>query len=206
VGAAFQPRIILTPVGTITNKETDMGISTRIIQIFKADIHGVMDQLEDPGLLLKQYLREMAEALNHKETELARKIALRNRVRKDHDKYHQQYQTLDNDLTVAVQRGTDNLARRLIRKTRPLESLCEELAGQVAILDEETSQLKSHLSELRLRYEQLKTRSAEFFHRTEMKQRETDTLDFFPEKFPGELSEDDIELELLKRKERLASN
>ena len=62
------------------DKETDMGIASRIVKIFKADIHGVMDQLEDPGLLLKQYLREMEEALNQKEAKLARKIALRNQV------------------------------------------------------------------------------------------------------------------------------
>ena len=33
-----------------------MSIMTRFVRIFKADIHGVMDQLEDKGLLLKQYL------------------------------------------------------------------------------------------------------------------------------------------------------
>jgi len=40
-----------------------MAILTRIIQLFKADIHGVMDQLEDQGLLLKQHLRDMEESL-----------------------------------------------------------------------------------------------------------------------------------------------
>ena len=183
-----------------------MGIANRIVKIFKADIHGVMDQLEDQGLLLKQYLRDMDEALNQKEAKLARKIALRNQAQKDHVKYDQQYQTLDHDLTVAVQEGKDNLARMLIRKTKPLGSLCDELAGQVATLDEEISQLKAHLSEQRLQYEQLKIRSAEYFHRTQMRVREKDMLDIIPNNTPGELSEDEIELELLKRKEALSPN
>ena len=51
-------------------KEADMGIMTRVVKIFKADIHGVMDQLEDPSLLLKQHLRDMEEALNEKEVKL----------------------------------------------------------------------------------------------------------------------------------------
>jgi hypothetical protein len=89
----------------------------------------------------------------------------------------------------------------LIRKTKPLGSLCDELAGQVATLDEEISQFKAHLSEQRLQYEQLKIRSAEYFHRTEMRVREKDMLDIIPNNIPGELSEDEIELELLKRKE-----
>ena len=47
-----------------------MRIVTRIIRIFKADIHGVIDQLEDQDLLLKQYLRDMEEALHQKEAKL----------------------------------------------------------------------------------------------------------------------------------------
>ena len=183
-----------------------MGIATRIVKIFKADIHGVMDQLEDQGLLLKQYLRDMEEALNLKDAKLAKKIALRNQVQKEHDKYDQQYRALDHDLTVAVERGKDDIARMLIRKTKPLGNLCDELAGQVATLDEEISQYKGHLSEQRLQYEQLKIRSAEYFHRTEMRVREKDMLNIIPNNIPGELSEDEIELELLKRKEALTPN
>ena len=183
-----------------------MGIASRIVKIFKADIHGVMDQLEDPGLLLKQYLREMEEALNQKEAKLARKIALRNQAHKEHAKYDQQCRTLDHDLTVAVQRGKDNLARMLIRKTKPLGSLCAELADQVAALDEEISQFKAHLSEQRLQYDQLKIRSAEYFHRTEMRVREKDMLAIIPNNIPGEMSAEEIELELLKRKEALSPN
>ena len=183
-----------------------MGIATRIVKIFKADLHGVMDQLEDQDLLLKQYLRDMEEALNLKDAKLAKKIALRNQVQKEHDKYDQQYRTLDHDLTVAVQKGKDDIARMLIRKTKPLGNLCDELAGQVATLDEEISQFKEHLSEQRLQYEQLKIRSAEYFHRTEMRVREKDVLDIIPNNIPGELSEDEIELELLKRKEALTPN
>ena len=183
-----------------------MGIATRIVKIFKADIHGVMDQLEDQGLLLKQYLRDMEEALNQKDARLTKKIALRNQVQKEHDKYDQQYRALDHDLTVAVEKGKDDIARMLIRKTKPLGSLCDELAGQVATLDEEISQFKEHLSEQRLQYEQLKIRAAEYFHRTERQGREKDMLDIIPNNIPGELSEDEIELELLKRKEALTPN
>jgi phage shock protein A len=183
-----------------------MGIASRIVKIFKADIHGVMDQFEDQGLLLKQYLRDMEEALNQKEVKLARKIALQNQAQKEHHKYKQQYQSLDHDLTVAVQKGKDSIARMLIRKTQPLVSLCDELADQVATLGEEISQYEQHLSEQRLQYEQLKIRSAEFFHRAEMQGREKDMRDIISNNIPGELSEEEIELELIKRKESLAPN
>ena len=180
-----------------------MGIATRFVNIFKADIHGVMDQLEDQGLLLKQYLRDMEEALNQKEVKLAGKIARLDQAKKEHHKYKQQYQSLDHDLTVAVEKGRDNLARMLIRKTQPLGGLRDQLADQVATLTEEISQYKQHLSEQRLQYEQLKIRSAGFFHRAEMHEREKDVRGIVLNNIPGGLSEEEIELELLKRKESL---
>ena len=183
-----------------------MGIATRIVKIFKADIHGVMDQLEDQGLLLKQYLRDMEEALHQKEARLAKKMALRNQTQKEYDKYDQQYRALDHDLTVAVEKGKDDIARMLIRKTKPLESLCSELVDQMATLDEEISRFNKYLEQQRLQYEQLKIRSAEYFHRTEMQVRDKDILEIVPNSIPGELSEDEIELELLKRKEALNPN
>ena len=48
-----------------------MGIMTRMLRLCKADVHGVMDQLEDKGLLLKQYLREMETSLGHKEQQIS---------------------------------------------------------------------------------------------------------------------------------------
>ena len=189
-----------------TNKEKNMGIASRIVNIFKADIHGVMDQFEDQGLLLKQYLRDMEQALNQKEADVARKIALRNQIQKEHDKYHQQYQTLDDDLTVAVQKGKDDIARMLIRKTKPLVGLRDELDAQLSSLDEELTQLKAHLSQQQLQYEQLKIRSTEYFHRTEMLGRENDMQAILTKGIGSELSEEEIELELLKRKESLSPN
>ena len=160
-------------------------------------------QFEDRGLLLKQHLRDMADALNQKEVALAKKVARKNQVQKEHHTYLQQYQAFDHDVTVAVEKGKDNIARMLIRKTKPLEGLCAELADQAAALQEEISQDKRHLSEQHLQYEQLKIRSAEFLHRTEMQGREPPMGDVIPNKIPGELSEEEIELELLKRKDAL---
>jgi hypothetical protein len=94
----------------------------------------------------------------------------------------------------------------LIRKTKPLESLCSELVDQMATLDEEISRFNKYLEQQRLQYEQLKIRSVEYFHRTGRQAREKDMLDIIPNNIPGELSEEEIELELLKRKEALNPN
>ena len=93
-----------------------------------------------------------------------------------------------------------------IGPVEPLVDLCDELVDQVGSLNEDLSQFKEHLSEQRLQYEQLKIRSAEFLHRTEMQGRAEDLRDVISNNIPAELSEEEIELELLKRKEALNPN
>ncbi|MBT8331851.1 MAG: hypothetical protein KJP06_05930, partial [Deltaproteobacteria bacterium] len=51
-------------------KEAMMALLTRLIRLFKADLHGVVDQIENQELLLKQHLRDMQTALIKKEAKL----------------------------------------------------------------------------------------------------------------------------------------
>ena len=180
-----------------------MAIMARIIKIFKADIHGVMDQLEDQGLLLKQHLRDMEETLNCKEAKLRKMTALHSQRQKNLAGYKQQWEALDHDLTVAVRKDKDEIARTLIKKMKPLENLSDELARHLKVLDEEMIQLNDHLQQQRLRYEQLKNRTTEYLHKTRMQRWEKDEIDPIPDGGNGELTDQEIELELLKRKDAL---
>ena len=182
-----------------------MGIMTRVVKIFKADIHGVMDQLEDQGLLLKQHLREMEEALNLKEAKLNKMLASRNQMQKEYDKYKQQTEILEKDLAVSIHKNKDDIARMLIRKIIPLSSLRDELAGNMKALNEEISAYKDHLDQQRLQYEQLRHRSVEFFQKTQMQEWRNDLSDVVPNGKYGEVSDEEIELELIKRKEALGA-
>ena len=180
-----------------------MAIIARIAKIFKADIHGVMDQLEDRGLLLKQHLRDMEQALNHKQAKLSKMTAFHNQGRKDLAGYKQQWEALDRDLTVAVQKNKDDIARMLIRKMKPLEKLSDELTHHLKGLDEEMIQFKNHLQQQRLRYEQLKNRTTEYLHKTQMQRWEKDVIDPVSDDGYGEPADQEIELELLKRRDKL---
>ena len=63
-----------------------MAILTRIFRLFKADIHGVMDHIEDQGLLLKQHLRDMEESLVQKEAKIKQMCFARDQARQDYEK------------------------------------------------------------------------------------------------------------------------
>ena len=182
-----------------------MGIMTRVVRIFKADVHGVMDRLEDQELLLKQHLRDMAEALNLKEVKLNKMLVSRKQMQQEYDKYHQQSEAMDQDLAIAIQKNKDDIARMLIRKINPLNNLRDELGNHIRTLDEEISDRRNRLDQQRLQYEQLKNRSLDFFHKTQVQEWRHDLAEEVPGGKFGELSEEEIELELLKRKEALGT-
>ena len=180
-----------------------MGIMTRLAKIFRADIHGVMDLMEDQGLLLKQHLRDMEEALSLNEVKLNNMLVSRKQAREEYDKYNRQSEALEQDLTVAVQKNKNTIARMLIRKIKPLNSLRNELAGHIKTFDEEILNYQNHLDQQRLHYEQLKHRSIKFFHQTQMQEWHDDMSTIVTSGQYSDLSEEEIELELLKRKEAL---
>ena len=178
-----------------------MAIIARIANMFRADIHGVMDRLENQELLLKQHLRDMKEALNFKEAKLQKMKTSRDQRMQDLNRYKQQRETLEHDLTMAVRKDKDDIARMLIRKVKPLENLHEELSRHVRALEEEIDQFERHLQLQRLKYEELKNRSTEYLQKTQLQKWEKETFDPVSFNGYGELSEQEVELELLKRKE-----
>lgn len=177
-----------------------MSIMTRMVRMFKADIHGVMDRLEDKGLLLKQYLRDMETALLQNEERLKSLMNSRLQVQKEYDKYKLETEKMERDLTLAIEKDRDDIARMLIKKRRPLAGLRDELGQHLETLEHEIAQSKNSIERQRLHYEQLKHRSSEYFHRVEQQNWEKNLPTSMPHIFAADLSEEEVELELLHRK------
>jgi phage shock protein A len=178
-----------------------MGIMTRFMRLCKADIHGVMDQLEDKGLLLKQYLRDMEEELGQKEARLRKLVVSRDKLQQDCDKYSGECKKLDADIESALKKSKDDIARLLIKKLKPMTSHRDELTRHIQNLGREITQFHGLIEEQRLQYEQLELRAKEYFHREEREKWEMTIASTIPSPPSGEPSEEEVELELLKRKE-----
>ena len=54
-----------------------MALITRISRLFKADFHAVLDQIEEPEVLLRQAVREMEDSIAHGDQELGRPRQIR---------------------------------------------------------------------------------------------------------------------------------
>lgn len=180
-----------------------MAIFSRMFRLCKADLHGVMDQLEDKELLLKQYVREMEESLAQKSKRQVQLEDTCRRIERDLGRRRKEIDKLEADLNLSVRKGKDEIARMLIRKRRTLEKTSEQLQRQLQVVEEEKSRLTELLDDQRLQYDQLKVKAAAFCKMAEQKG--------FAVSAPGiDLgtdwhgpSEEEVELELLQRKEAL---
>lgn len=183
-----------------------MGIKARILRIWKADIHGVMDRLEDQDLLLKQYLREMENSLQQKEARIQQLAESKRLIQADLTTRTQEIGKLENDLTLALRKENDKIAKLLIRKQLVQQKHCEHLQRQHESLLEEHKQLSELLDEQHLRYEILKVKASTYYARNEQNRAYeangfcTDTVGF------SKINEDEIEIELIRRKEQLVNN
>lgn len=178
-----------------------MTIMTRFMRLCRADIHGVMDQLEDKGLVLKQYLRDMEKELDEKENKLRKMGASLNQAQREYEKHARESARVEQDLTVAIEKDKDDIARVLIRKLKSLTGYMEELARHVDRLQCETARYRNGLNEQRLQYEQLQLRSAEYLRSLELRQWETALSGILPQAMGREPSDEEVEIELLQRKE-----
>ena len=180
-----------------------MAIMTRFMRLCKADIHGVMDHLEDKGLVLKQHLRDMEEEVNRKEARLNEIKASRDHAQREYEKFMRESEKIEQDITVAIEKEKDDIARALIKKLKPIAYHRDELGRHIETLDRKIAQLGRSVEEQRLQYEQLKLRCTEYFRAVEREQWEKTVSAVVPRSVSREPSEEEVELELLQRKESI---
>jgi len=180
-----------------------MGIMTRILRLWKADIHGVMDQFEDKELLLKQHLREMENNLQHKKGRLKHISETSHRIQNDLTARQLEIDKLEKDLNLALTKEKDDIAKLLIRKLRVQQNHCKQIHQQCESMTKEQEQLSQIIEEQKLQYETLKIKAATFC-------REAEQTKFYAASTVSNetgntysIDEEEVELELMRRKERL---
>lgn len=180
-----------------------MSIMTRIIRLWKADIHGVMDQFEDKSLLMNQYLRDMEEALEENQAQLKHKIDSRSQIRADYEKYSTEVEKIEKDLEAAIEKDKDDIAKFLIKKLRPVKNYQDDLERHARNLDKEIVQMRETLEEQKLQYDRLRLKAKEHFKNMKNDVWNRSSYAFEPDPGYREMCEEEIEMELLRRREAL---
>ncbi len=136
-----------------------MALITRLSRLFQADLHAVLDRIEEPQALLRQAVREMEEELACDEQRVrGLEHELRQLVHRQSEN-SQLLTDLDDELDVCFDSGKDDLARALIKRKLETVRLKKFLSGRREVQERTLSGLKTRLHEHRTRLESMRQKA-----------------------------------------------
>ncbi len=180
-----------------------MGIMTRFTRLCRADIHGVMDQLEDKGLMLKQCLREMETSLARKQAELYKVTALSDQNKHDREQFYREQEKREQDLNAAIEKEKDDIARLLIKKLKALEQHMDAIKQHDRALERQITSLNELIDTQKHQHAEIQLRAETYFQKTKHQKWEQTVSKILPHNISTTLSAEEVELELIKRKEAI---
>lgn len=172
-------------------KGTPMKWIDRLRMLVKADAHAVLEQLEEKSLLAKQYLREAELELDRKR---ARCEALEEEGRllaEEATRLREQIGKLDEDVTLALDGGKDELARYAVRSLLPKRRALEELDARRDEIADARERLEAKLREQEAQFADLERSVA-----TQLAQQSRAEVPVCEPR----AADEEVELELLRRR------
>jgi phage shock protein A len=136
-----------------------MALITRLTRLFRADVHAVLDRIEEPDVLLRQAVRDMEEECGRD----AQRIALLGREREqlvarlaelDHA-----LAECDEQLDVCFRSGEEDLARPVVRRQLEAQRLRRLAAGRLKGMDEDRAALRHRLDDNHRRLEAMRQKA-----------------------------------------------
>ncbi len=126
-----------------------MALITRVSRLFRADIHAVLDRIEEPDVLLKQAVREMEDDITRDEQRIKVLTHEHGQLTVRHSELDQSLEQIEEQLNLCFASGKDDLARVLIRRKLEAQRLKQVLANKRDAAQETLADLRHRLEENR---------------------------------------------------------
>jgi phage shock protein A len=136
-----------------------MTLMTRIARLFRADLHAVLDRIEEPDALLRQALREMEDDLGRDEQRLRSLRSEQAQLAAREDESRRTLAALEEELDLCFVAGKPDLARALIRRKLELERTAKIMAKKREALEAGRVDLTSRIEENRERLDQIRQKA-----------------------------------------------
>jgi phage shock protein A len=124
-----------------------MTLIARISRLFQADMHAVLDKIEEPEQLLKQSIREMEEYIATDERQIRCWEYEQQQLTNKHDQQAEALAELEDKLSLCFTSNKDDLARSLIKRKLEAQQAKLMLAEKIAALKEKLTRLTKQLTE-----------------------------------------------------------
>ena len=114
-----------------------MALINRMSRLFTADVHAVLDRIEEPDVLLKHAIREMDEELARSEQRVRQLEHEREALAERQRKVQAALAELVSQLDVCFSNANDELARKVVKRKLETEKLGQHVAERSAAIAKE---------------------------------------------------------------------
>jgi len=178
-----------------------MGIMTRFTRIFKADLHGVMDQIENKQLILKQCLREMETSLAKKQSALNQLKTTLEQIQNEARQINREKEKSEQDLRTAILKEKEDIARLIIKKRMKADLHMETSFHQAESIEKKIHMLTENIEAQKHQHAEMQLRSESWLQKANHQQWEASAFGTISENAWHSISDEEVELELLKQKD-----
>jgi phage shock protein A len=146
-------------VSVLSEEIPGMTMIDRIARLFRADIHDLLDRIEEPAVVLRQAVRDMENELNLDEREILKLEREAERLSARLQEIDGSLGEIESQLDVCFESEKEDLARRLIRRRLEMQSLRKQLAKKGAGLDETLARRRKGFQENQSRLEEIRQKA-----------------------------------------------
>ena len=136
-----------------------MALISRVSRLLRADLHAVLDHLEEPDVLLRQAVREMEEALASDGARLKRLRHEHEHLARRQQELQQALGNIDGELDVCFEAEEHELARSLCRRKLETEQLLDSVSRRHETMTRELAALEERCREQQLRFESMRQKA-----------------------------------------------
>lgn len=174
-----------------------MTLIDRITRLFRADVHDLLDRIEEPAVVLRQAVRDMEKELSLDEQSIRQLLRDDERLASRFKEIEGSLKDVEAQLDVCFWSEKEELARHLIRRRLEMQSLHKHLCRKRSQLEDSLARRKKQFQDNQTRLEEIRQK-AELFA-------EEGPDDIFDEE-PGICSDtvirdEDVEVAFLREKQ-----
>lgn len=144
-----------------------MGIFSRTLDIMAANFTELLDRAEDPGKMIRMIILEMEETLVEVRASAARTIADQKEMQRHAGKLARLQADWQDKAELALSKDREDLARAALVEKRKAGDMAQQLADEIAVLDDSLHAYEADIEKLQNRLREARSRQTQIAARLE---------------------------------------